>query len=147
MLIRAFEVGLVGDCEHKYDKVIYATSAGKAKYERLLDLWEEWGRDGSWNGRPISFAVLTCRQLGDVQPLSLHRTAVYRGLPFVRAGAPIEVGGDRGVIVGSNSSANFDVLFTEGKHKGTVLNCHPRWQTRYFDAEGNVVADFRDGGL
>lgn len=140
--VRAYEVGLKDDHEGKYASVVYALSAGKAKYERLLSIWDAWGKDGTWNGNSISFAILTCRAVGEFQPLSLHRTATYRGLEFVRAGMAVEVGGSRGVVVGSNSSANFDVTFTEGKHKGETLSCHPRWQTRYFDDAGRVVADF-----
>lgn len=56
----------------------------------------------------------------------------------------IEVDGDVGTIVGMNSSANLDVVFANhakyGKHKH---NCHPTWETRYFDASGKVVADYR----
>ena len=140
--VRAYEVGLKGDRERRYSTVVYAISAGKAKYDRLLDLWDAWGSDGTWNAEPISFATLTCRRVGEFQPLSLRRTAVYRGVPFVRAGMTIEVGGDRGVIVGSNDSGNFDVLYTGGKHNGMTLNCHPTWMTRYFDKDGTLLADF-----
>jgi hypothetical protein len=68
-----------------------------------------------------------------------------RGMDWVRLGMQVEVDGDLGTIVGMNSSANLDVVFVNqlkmGKHKH---NCHPWWQTRYFDAEGNVIKDYRD---
>jgi len=71
-----------------------------------------------------------------------QRTAEYRGVPFARLGMRITVAGDPGRIVGKNSSANFDVMFDGGPHSGLVLNCHPNWQTRYFDARGELLADF-----
>jgi hypothetical protein len=40
-----------------------------------------------------------------------------------------------------NSSANIDVDF--GSKRG-VLNCHPTWETRYFDYNKNVIKDFRE---
>jgi hypothetical protein len=135
-------VGLKGDHEGKYSSVIYALSAAKAKYERMRRIWDVWSKDGTWNGEPISFAILTCKRVGEFHPLSLRWTADNRGLAFVHAGMLIEVDGERGVIVASNDSGNFDVIFTEGKHKGLTLNCHPKWQTRYFDADGKVLADF-----
>ncbi len=141
-IVRTFEVGIKGDHEGKYSAVIYALSPGKAKYEYMRRIWEVWGKDGTWNGEPISFAILTCRRVGEFEPLSLRWTADNRGLSFVHAGTLIEVDGERGVIVSGNDSGNFDVLFTAGKHKGLTLNCHPKWQTRYFDEDGNVSADF-----
>jgi hypothetical protein len=43
-----------------------------------------------------------------------------------------------------NSSANLDVEFANQLKwgKGTH-NCHPTWQTCYFDAEGKIIRDFR----
>lgn len=68
-----------------------------------------------------------------------------RGIDFARIGMQVEVDGDMGTIVGMNSSANLDVVFVNqlkfGKGKS---NCHPTWQTRYFDADGNVIADYRE---
>jgi hypothetical protein len=67
-----------------------------------------------------------------------------RGIDFARIGMQVEVDGHMGTIVGMNSRANLDVVFVNQLKfgKGTN-NCHPTWQTRYFDADGNVVADYR----
>lgn len=66
-----------------------------------------------------------------------------RGIDFARIGMQVEVAGDIGTIVGMNSSANLDVKFANqvkyGKHDH---NCHPTWETRYFDADGKVIADY-----
>jgi len=76
------------------------------------------------------------------------RNARYRGVPFVRAGMAVEVDGQRGVIVGVNSSANWDVLFdAESKWGNEVLNCHPNWEIAYLDEHGQVIKDFRSGTL
>ena len=51
----------------------------------------------------------------------------------------VQVGEMGGVIVGNNSSANLDVLITDGKYKGQVLNCHPHWEITYYDKKGNII--------
>ncbi|MDO8416568.1 MAG: hypothetical protein Q7S87_10205 [Agitococcus sp.] len=74
----------------------------------------------------------------------IHDMARQRNITFARIGMLIEVNGDIGTIRGMNSSANLDVVFANqmklGKHKH---NCHPTWETRYFDAQGAVIADYR----
>ena len=67
-----------------------------------------------------------------------------RGLDFPRFGMMIEVDGQRGTIQGMNSSANLDVVFVNQLKMGKrALNCHPTWETCYFDVDGNVIRDFR----
>lgn len=68
-----------------------------------------------------------------------------RGMGWVRLGMMVEVDGDLGTIKGMNDSANLDVVFVNQLKwgKGTH-NCHPTWQTRYFDAEGNVIRDYTE---
>jgi hypothetical protein len=67
-----------------------------------------------------------------------------RGMDFVRIGMAVEVDGKRGKIKGMNSSANLDVVFDDtaarGKH---AYNCHPTWETRYFDENDVCIADYR----
>jgi hypothetical protein len=57
----------------------------------------------------------------------------------------VEVDGHRGILVGNNSSANFDVLLEDGPHRGLTLNCHPNWRVTYFDSDQTVLARFGDG--
>lgn len=67
-----------------------------------------------------------------------------RGIEFARLGMAVEVNGEMGIIEGMNQSGNLDVRFTsENKHSG-LHNCHPTWQTKYFDQEGNLIAHFDD---
>lgn len=67
-----------------------------------------------------------------------------RGIDFARVGMMVEVYGDVGTIVGMNGSANLDVVFANqqkyGKHKH---NCHPTCSVKYFDGEGNVIAQYQ----
>lgn len=63
-----------------------------------------------------------------------------RGIEFAYQGMRIEVAGKMGTIVGSNQSLNLDVVFDGSYYKS---NCHPWWETVYFDRKGNVVADYR----
>lgn len=67
-----------------------------------------------------------------------------RGLDFPRIGMMVEVAGERGTIQGMNSGGNLDVVFVNQLKKGKhAHNCHPTWETVYFDVDSNVIADFR----
>lgn len=104
----------------QWGETIYnTTSAGKAKAQHFRHVSEPW---------PDSkFTDVRCRKVGG--PQSSERfiaNAKYRGMPDVRCGQRVRVGdAGEGVIVGHNSSANFDVLFDTGKYAGQPLNCHP----------------------
>ena len=60
-------------------------------------------------------------------------------LPFLKRGMRVEVNGRMGVVTSGNGSGNIDVRF-DGERLS--VNCHPHWRTRYFDEEGNVIADY-----
>jgi 2-hydroxy-3-keto-5-methylthiopentenyl-1-phosphate phosphatase len=69
-----------------------------------------------------------------------------RGMDFVRIGMVVEVNGERGKIIGMNMSANLDVVFDDHeKHGKHAHNCHPEWETRYFNDKGECIADYREG--
>ena len=55
----------------------------------------------------------------------IDRVCEYRGLPRVKKGTPCIVDGCKGVIVGGNHAANFNVKFED---TGQILNCHPEWK-------------------
>ena len=59
----------------------------------------------------------------------------HRNIPFAKIGMKISVAGKIGKIIGANSSMNLDVDFIGD---GTKSNCHPTWETIYYD-ENNVV--------
>lgn len=127
--LRAFECGVKGK---DWKTVVHAMSSGKAKSEYQRDLHESWPE--------IPYTAITCRCLGrPVTSDDFKRTAEYRGVPFARVGMAVKVGEDDGVIVGNNGSANFDVLFTSGRYRGQVLNCHPHSRMRYFGADGTEI--------
>lgn len=70
-----------------------------------------------------------------------------RGIDFARIGMQIEVAGDLGTITGTTAmSGNLAVRFTNAlKYGKGSHNCHPTWETRYFDKDGNVIANYRKG--
>lgn len=112
--LRAYEVGVKGT---EWSRVVHHVSAAKAKYAYYRDVREPWP--------DLRFQDLTCRALGSpVQTEKFQHTANYSGVDF-RIGDEVEVCGESGVLVDSNSMANFDVLFLTGKYKGQTLNCHP----------------------
>ena len=122
-----------------------AETPGKAKrqhYEYLQDgLWEE-----------DFFTVIKgmkCRKTGIARVESLFsdteqfdRNKEYRNIPFAYQGMRISVCGKMGTIVGSNSSCNLDVVYDGNWHTN---NCHPWYETVYYDRDGSVIADYRKG--
>ncbi len=103
-----------------WQRTIHAKTAGKAKYRYWCDIQDPWPG--------IPFTAIRVLTVGPPQTSDeFRRCAEYRGVPFARIGMQVRVGGDLGVISGHNSSANFNVIFTEGKFKGQELNCHPGW--------------------
>ncbi|AXF76827.1 hypothetical protein LU631_12795 [Erwinia tracheiphila] len=70
-----------------------------------------------------------------------------RGIDFARLGMMVEVYGEPGTIVGMNGSANLDVVFVNQlKYGKKKHNCHPTCGVKYFDAEGNIIADYTKNG-
>ena len=107
----------------EWQRTINHLTAGKARYEYLLDLRDSWP--------DATFADITVRKIGAAHTSeAFRRTATYRGRNELTCGARVEVvGGSQralGVIVGHNDSANFDVLFDEDTYfKGGIGNVHP----------------------
>lgn len=136
------------ECKIKYsadyivcDSVI-AETASKARYKFYLSL------DA---GEPYSeyFRYISVRKEFEVDsdyrpPVSQYdqekfdRIIESRGIEFARIGMKISVAGDLGTIVGANSSCNLDVDFGNG-HKS---NCHPHWETIYYDNDGSVIKSY-----
>lgn len=130
--VYAYECGIRGT---EWTSVVHASSAGKARYRYLLEVGDT--NDG------LSFKDITVRSLGNpITDAEFERTAKYRGVPFAKIGMRVECEGSAGLIVGKNSSANFNVLFTFGRHQGCVMNCHPNWKMRYFDENGQLIQEF-----
>lgn len=105
--------------KEEWKTTINARSRGKAKsqyHRRVVESWEMDYRD------------IMCRKIG--KPVTSERfihNAEYRGMPDVRCGQPVKVGDAKGIIVGHNASANFNVLFDDDsvKYAGLTLNVHP----------------------
>lgn len=73
--------------------------------------------------------------------MALDYIKTVRGLDFVELGMKVQFtyNGKFGVIKGENSSGNLNILF-DGDKK--VSDCHPTWAMKYFDKEGNLIAEF-----
>lgn len=118
--VRAFEVSVTGT---DWTKVVNATSASKAKYLYWLEVTDAWP--------DVPITAMRSRKFGDGAPYTspeFERNARYRGMPEVKCGQRVRVNGSCGVIVGHNSSANFDVLFDDDapRYGGRQLNVHPQ---------------------
>jgi len=106
------------------EQIINARTRGRAKREYHLNVTDAWP--------DVPFTAIRARKVGAPHTSAdFIRTAQYRGLPNVRCGQRVKVGEARGVIIGHNSSANFDVLFDDDspRYAGEILNCHPNGVT------------------
>ena len=97
-------------------------------------------RFGEFTRTVVTFADISVRKLGPAHTSEAFiRNARYRGMPDLRCGEAVTVSGRAGFVVGHNSSANFDVLFTGGDWAGAVLNVHPS-ELRRAPAPGDNAA-------
>ncbi len=98
-------------------RIVNAHTAGKARYAYLLDVADSYPE--------MTFKHLRCRKVGIVRavdPEGFARFLRLRGLTGWAVGDRCLATGLPGVIVGHNSSLNFDVLFDFGT---VVGNVHP----------------------
>ncbi len=73
-------------------------------------------------------------------PQWLEQVRKKRHLPFLWCGLVVDVDGARGVATRGNSSLNIQVSSSGEKHS---YNCHPTWETTYYDRNGNIIADYK----
>jgi hypothetical protein len=136
--LRSWAVRFVND---DHEEIINARSRGQAKME-FLRYVEEDPED--------AYLAVRVRTDGPVRPPqttpAFRHVAEGRGVSFAACGMRVCVGEDYGVIVGHNSSANFDIRFDlDSQYPDMVLNCHPNWEIAYFDDVGEIIKDFRKG--
>ncbi len=119
-----------------FGTIVNSRSAGKAKAEYLADLNESWPE--------YDYTDIRCKVIGQPHTSEAFQgCADYRGEGFAYCGMRIALSsGNKGVIVGHNDSANFNILFYEGEYAGQTLNCHPNWEITYYDSDGNVIKSF-----
>lgn len=70
---------------------------------------------------------------------SLDYIKTYRRMPWIKRGMRVVVDGKEGHVAGGYQG-NIAVKFPDRRH---TANCHPHWQTVYYDKTGNVIADYR----
>lgn len=72
--------------------------------------------------------------------ISLKNVKEKRSMPFLKRGMRVEVDEKMGVVTSGNDSLNINVRYDGNNFS---QNCHPKWETRYFDNKGTVIADYR----
>jgi hypothetical protein len=120
-----------------------AETPAKAKYQ-----FYQYLQDGVWETDFKTFVKsVKCKKKGiaDITGMfgpkdQFESMCEKRHIPFCYQGMRIEVCGKPGIVVGSNSGLNLQVVFDE--HQWVTSNCHPYYETVYFDESGNVVADY-----
>lgn len=139
-MVFEFKLSL-GSEEYAKNRIV-AETAGKAKYDYYLYL-----QDGIWEVDFREFLKhVNCKKVGKAGIASLFgdysqfkRMCELRGIGFAFQGMRVSVAGRMGTIVGANSSLNLDVVF-DGKWVSN--NCHPHYETIYFDNYGKEVANY-----
>lgn len=64
----------------------------------------------------------------------------YRGMPWIKRGMVADMNGKRGrVTAGAGGGVN--IRFDGEKHSSP---CHPHWEMTYYDAEGNIIKDYKE---
>lgn len=110
------------ECWHKdypeHKSIKHGLTAGRARVSYFYELRDAWCE--------VDYKDIRSRKVGMPRTSAgFLRNATYRGVPFARVGQKVKVGAEFGIIVGHNSSANFDVFFPDGEYKNLTLNCHP----------------------
>jgi len=127
------------DCE-RYTETISARTAAAARYRYYILM----DSDTSYKDyfRHIKSKCIGNFRIehvfGDIE--RFNKTRDYRNIPFAYQGMIIDVNGKKGWIVGSNGSMNLDVVF-EGE--SLPQNCHPHWETTYYDNDMKVVKCYK----
>ncbi len=113
-------------------ETIIATTASKARYSFYLKL------DSDASYKEI-FKYIRVRTIGRTRASDFfgdkeqfNRICKSRKIEFAYQGMTIDVAGQKGIIVGGNNHNNLDVVM-EGKTYSE--NCHPTWETTYFDKD------------
>lgn len=124
-----------------YTQTVQAETPAKAKYQLYLDA-REWFDDGFKNFIPCIKSVRLVHKFR-VSDLFRDRERFddvkkMRGIEFAKIGMKISVCGKFGTICG-NIGANLAVCF-DGKYYAE--NCHPYWQTIYYDENNNVIKSY-----
>ncbi len=73
--------------------------------------------------------------------MSLENVRRYRGMPFIKRGMRVlhTYNNRYGRISGSNWSGNLNITFDGDSHS---TNCHPNFMMRYFNDDGDVIAEY-----
>lgn len=107
---------------YNHPLIVAAETASKAKYAAFLQLDECFDTFSDF-----LHDIYSCRKTGIVHPVpdnQVEKVGRRAGLSGVRLGSRVHIRGTEkeGIIVGTNNSANFDVLFA-----GSTLpaNVHP----------------------
>lgn len=124
-----------------YHRNVLATTRSKARYDYYRDVQDLYS--------DLTFKdflkVVKCKKVGVADPKHLftdkedfERMCKDRNIPFAYQGMKVEVDGKEGYLVG-NYGMNLLVWFPSYT---TASNCHPWWETRYFDDHGNIIRDY-----
>jgi hypothetical protein len=73
--------------------------------------------------------------------MKLDYVKKYRNMPWIKRGMKVIVAGEEGHVAGGHDSGNIAVKFPKRSH---TANCHPWWETVYYDKQGNIIADYRE---
>jgi hypothetical protein len=124
-----------------------AETSGKAKYQHARYLHNELNYgDDIWDMlKDMKVKKVGCASISYFfnDNDTWERVKKWRNLDFAYLGMEVDVCGKKGIIVGGNSGLNLQVVFDFDKGKPWIDNCHPWYETTYFDRDENIVADYK----
>jgi hypothetical protein len=68
------------------------------------------------------------------------KTSPYRNMPWIKRGMRCNMDGKWGTVT-AGDGASVRVCFDDKKR---TVTCHPHWQMTYYDANGNIVKDYKE---
>jgi len=128
-------------------KTYLAEKPSKAKYQHACYLYRELNfGDSIWD----MLKNIKVKKVGSANITYFFKdndtwesTKKWRGLDFAYLGMTVDVCGKKGVIVGGNRSLNLNVLFDYSKETQRIDNCHPWYETTFYDNKGDIIRDYK----
>lgn len=130
--------------DYQFVQAVICKTRSAAKYQTWKSLYGEDMIDTKYFEFQKFIKVKT---IGDIKPSNyfgnindFERMKEHRNIPFAYQGMVIDVAGHKGWITG-NIGFNLGVMF-EGS-SNPLSNCHPTWETTYYDENMNIIKDYK----
>lgn len=126
---------------YDFKSTVIALSHSQARYR----FWHQ--NQEVLNSYSDDFRFIKVRSLGNPDPSlffmdqeGFERMCEHRSIQFAYMGMTVDINGKKGIITGY-IGFNLAVMLDGNLHP--YSNCHPNWETTYYDSSWNILADFK----